>query len=69
MLSVRGIPDYIGCVKGRFVALELKKDARAASKTCKLQEYILSKIKQAGGIAEVVHPENFQEIHDQLLAL
>ena len=43
-----GIPDIIGCYKGRFFALELKaKDKKARP----LQEYIIKKINRAGGSA------------------
>ena len=38
-LSIRGVPDIIGVVNGRFVALELKKSHQ--EKADKLQEYVL----------------------------
>ena len=59
-LSIRGIPDIIGLVNGRFVALELKKSPE--EKADKLQEYVLKEIDNAGGIALVANPENFQEV-------
>ena len=46
-----GIPDIIGCIDGRFVALEVKVPGARATK---LQELTLSRIAAAGGIAAVV---------------
>lgn len=59
-LSIRGIPDIIGLVNGRFVALELKKSHE--EKADKLQEYVLKEIDNSGGIALVTNPENFEEV-------
>jgi|TARA_R100000742_G_C4276918_1_gene98340 pantothenate kinase len=59
-LSIRGIPDIIGVVNGRFVALELKKSHQ--EKADKLQEYVLEEVDKAGGIALVTNPENFEEV-------
>jgi hypothetical protein len=61
MLALLGIPDFILCINGYFVALELKKDFK--SRTSKLQLYVLEKIVNAGGIAAVVSPENWDTIH------
>lgn len=42
-----GISDLVGCVNGKFVAIELKvRD----NKPTKLQEYFLSEIKNSGGV-------------------
>lgn len=46
-----GIPDIIICLDGRFIALEVK---TAKGKVSILQQVTLRKIKNAGGIAEVV---------------
>lgn len=66
MLSTLGIPDYLGCVQGAFIALELKKDRK--SKPSKLQLWVLGKIMDAGGIAMVVYPENWDEVYGVLSA-
>lgn len=69
-LSIRGIPDLIGCYKGRFFAWELKRSAKEASKTTgriALQLYTLKLIRKAGGIGRVVHPDNFEECLSELL--
>lgn len=65
--SIRGTPDFLLCIGGIFVALELKKDER--SKTTKLQDYNMGKIYDAGGIALKVYPENWDEIHEFLVRL
>jgi len=46
-----GIPDIIACVKGRFVAFEVK---TATGKLTVLQAITIKQIQRAGGIAEVV---------------
>lgn len=46
-----GIPDIIACIKGRFVALEVK---TAEGKLTLLQAITLKQIQRAGGIAAVV---------------
>jgi len=68
-LSIRGIPDIIGCYRGRFFAWELKRsEAEANKKTGRivLQKYVLNKITQAGGIGELVFPENFEQKMEEL---
>jgi len=64
-VSLRGTPDFLGCICGMFVALELKKDAKAP--ISKLQEHTLMKIAIAGGFSHVVYPENWEEVYERLL--
>lgn len=45
-----GIPDLILCIKGLFYAIELKVKNNTPRK---LQEYVLNKIRSAGGYARV----------------
>lgn len=52
MFSVAGIPDVIACYHGRFFAFEAKRQKGGV--TTKLQRYIIEKIRDAGGVAEVV---------------
>jgi hypothetical protein len=59
-LSISGIPDILGCYKGNFIALELKRDI--TSKPTELQEYVIQKIKEAGGFACVVCPQNWEQV-------
>ena len=49
----RGIPDIIGCYKGRFIGLELKVPDRR-DKVTELQKQVLEEISKAGGIGQVV---------------
>lgn len=51
-LVTRGTPDIIGCIDGRYLALEVKVDS--SGKPTKIQAYQIMKIREAGGIAEVV---------------
>ena len=71
-LGIRGIPDVIGLINGRFVALEFKKDASSARrKTGRtvLQRYNIGLIKKCGGYASFIFPENFHEVYEELVAL
>lgn len=45
-----GIPDLFLCKEGRFYAIELKVNR---NKPTKIQQYVLNKIKSAGGQAAV----------------
>lgn len=47
-----GIPDFIACLKGHFIAVECKS---ASGEPTALQLRELQKITGAGGIAMVVH--------------
>lgn len=67
MLSIMGIPDILGCVNGRFVAWELKKSKKDHPEP--LQQRTLNLIAKAGGVAEVVYPENLDQKFQDLLNL
>ncbi len=47
----RGVPDIVGCFRGRFISLELKS---RGNKPSKIQQAQLKAIQAAGGIADVV---------------
>lgn len=67
--SLRGVPDIIGIVNGRFVALELKasgKEVVSKTKTTELQRYVLEKIWDAGGYAEFVTPHIADDVLEDL---
>jgi penicillin-binding protein-related factor A (putative recombinase) len=66
-VSLSGTPDIIGCLNGRFIAIELKKDA--ISRIEPLQVHKLNKIEKSGGIALVVYPENWEESYEFLKSL
>ena len=59
-LALLGIPDVIGCVNGKFCALELKRH-RAAS-ISKLQLYVVKLIKKSNGYSKIVHPDNYKGV-------
>lgn len=69
--SIRGRSDIFGCVSGRFVALELKKDSKESTTAgrAKLQAIKQKQIRDSGGIAFFVHPENVDEVLEALRSL
>lgn len=54
----KGIPDLLCCVKGFFLAIEIKSEEGRPSP---LQLYTIDKIKQAGGFALVLYPSQFED--------
>ena len=54
-----GIPDLIICLNGHFVGIEVKAEK---GKPSELQKYNIKKIKEAGGIAMIVYPDDFEDI-------
>lgn len=54
----KGIPDLLICCAGFFVAVELKSEK---GKPSELQEWNIRKIKEAGGYAQVLYPNQFEE--------
>ena len=62
-LTIRGLPDIIGLTRGgRFFCLEVKKSkAELSCKRTPLQAYVLKKVRDMGGFAEFVYPENLQQ--------
>ena len=66
-IAIRGTPDLLGCVRGRFVALELK--ASETSPVQELQKLKLERIASAGGVALLVYPENWESVKNTLMGL
>lgn len=57
-MAIAGIPDIIGCWRGRFVAIELKAPHRrteASGGVSPIQRRVLDLITAAGGIAIVAY--------------
>lgn len=54
-----GIPDLIVCLNGHFVGIEVKAEK---GKPSELQKYNIKKIKEAGGIAMIVYPDDFEDL-------
>lgn len=63
-MGISGTPDFVLCVAGTFVGLELKKDAK--STPTELQLYMLKKIRESGGLGLVAFPENWEIISHYL---
>lgn len=54
--SRRGVPDILLCLKGDFIAIELKVDGERPTK---LQDVVLSRIREAGGLAFSTTPSQW----------
>jgi len=65
-VAIRGDADLIICIKGLFIALELK---RRGGRSSKLQDHKLAKINAAGGYAAVVSPDNWPAVYATLEGL
>ena len=63
-LGRSGIPDIIGCYKGRFVAIECK---AGKGQLTALQARELGSIKAAGGFVFVAREDNLEEMEGRLL--
>lgn len=48
-----GLPDYLMCVAGRFLAIELKHPSDERSQPTARQRFVLDRIRRAGGIIAV----------------
>jgi hypothetical protein len=59
-----GVPDFLICSNGRFIAVETKADA--TKKPTALQEKNLVSIREAGGIALVIHDTNLDNLESYL---
>lgn len=60
-----GVPDIIGCIKGKFFALEIKAEKGHPSE---LQLYEIRKIKESGGYARVLYPKEFESFKKEFEA-
>jgi len=64
--SVGGVPDFICCVQGQFLAIETK---AGSGQLTPLQKATLISIDRAGGSTLVIHPENIESLRTALLML
>ena len=62
--GVMGIPDFIGCHKGRFFAVETK--SGKATPTLR-QTFVIEAIRRAGGLVLIINETNLHEIQETLL--
>lgn len=51
--STGGISDRLACIQGRFIAIEIKKDAKSGP--TKLQQQFIDNVIKAGGIGFVTY--------------
>lgn len=58
-----GVPDFLCCHKGRFVAIEAK---AGKGKTTALQDAHIERIRKAGGDALVVNENNIADLENLL---
>lgn len=58
-----GIPDIIGCIKGRFFALELKAPNGVASE---LQRRNIRIINKCGGLGYILYPKDFDDFKKEV---
>ena len=66
VINVHGIPDLIICLKGKFVAIELKNED---GKPSALQLYNIKQIKQSGGQAFILRPSEFEKFKEEVLKI
>jgi len=62
----KGISDYILCIKGRFISLELK---TSIGKLSKSQQEESDRVEEADGIYQVARPNNWSCIKKFLVEL
>lgn len=53
-MQEKGIPDILGCYKGRFVGFEVKRPGKDFREPTLYQKLQLKNIKKAGGISGVI---------------
>ena len=61
----KGVPDLLICIKGRFVALEIKDPKNKSYGATGLQLQRIKEIQKAGGVAHVV--ESIEETEEVLI--
>lgn len=64
--GVSGVPDIVGCVNGKFFAIECK---AKSNKPTMLQERNMQRIRDCGGVAIVVNEENLNDVQEMLTQL
>lgn len=62
----RGIPDLLCCVNGFFLAVEVKAEN---GKATEIQKWNVEKIREAGGVAFVLKPSQFESFKQLVYAL
>jgi hypothetical protein len=65
-LTMVGDPDLMLCIRGKFVAMELKAEGGRVSA---LQEYKLNEVRRCGGLALIVDPHNWESTKQTLVRM
>lgn len=52
-MQLAGLPDIIGCYRGRFICFEVKRDEHG--RATPLQAFIMKKVRAAGGVATLTY--------------
>jgi len=60
-----GVPDIVGCYKGKFFAIECK---AGKNTTTALQERELANVAKAAGVGWVVNEDNIDSVREVLLS-
>lgn len=68
-MMMAGLPDIIVCARGRYIGLEVKLP-ETRSNTSLRQDYVHGKIREAGGVAQVVcSPQEALDVVNAVLAV
>ena len=63
--QMRGVPDIVGCWRGRFVGFEVKRPT--VGRVSDLQRHRIDQVRAAGGVAEVVYGlEDVRRVLDEV---
>lgn len=61
-----GVPDILACIRGRFVAIEVK---ASNGRPSALQILNCENIQASGGLSWILYPEEFEEFKHAILSL
>jgi hypothetical protein len=61
-----GVPDFLVCVKGRFIGIECKTKGK---KPTALQQDNLNRIEESGGVSFVIDESNVDDLPRKLMEL
>ena len=64
--GVSGVPDIVGCYKGKFFAIECK---AGKGKTTALQDKHIAQIIGQGGYAIVVNESNIEDVNELIMEI
>ena len=59
----RGVPDFLVCHRGKFFSIETK---AGKGKTTALQEYVMARIREAGGVTLIINEHNVESLPEYM---